>query len=154
MIPTPCAQATDHATRWCCWAQAAVLASWCLWGHKPTANPLDNPQVHMLLKLTKPLEEVYLPYVLQKLHCDPTSFESACRGVHQGFPAVGAFAPCDLPIFISLNASCTAPTNCPGGKRLIERSEARSSKTFSGFWLTSLTRSSLGFYILLLLSRS
>ena len=46
-----------------------------------------------LTKSTKSPDDVYVPYgvlMMPYLIGDPTSFDSTCRGVQQGIPALGA----------------------------------------------------------------
>jgi hypothetical protein len=57
---------------------------------EPATKPLDVSQ-HVLL--TEPPDKIYAQYgfpILHFLTSDPPFFESACRGVHHGFPALGA----------------------------------------------------------------
>ena len=57
---------------------------------EPATKPLDVSQ-HVVL--TEPPDKIYAQYgfpILHFLTSDPPFFESACRGVHHGFPALGA----------------------------------------------------------------
>jgi len=57
---------------------------------EPATKPLDVSQ-HVLL--AEPPDKIYAQYgfpILYFLTSDPPFFESACRGVHHGLPALGA----------------------------------------------------------------
>ena len=57
---------------------------------EPATKPLDVSQ-HVLL--TEHPDKIYAQYgfpIFHLLTSDPSFFESACRGVHHGFPALGA----------------------------------------------------------------